>query len=218
VRKSLALLSLGLLGLLALAGQGSAGSSARTHFVITGGTVTVALSSDLLGTLAADDATLSATGGATIATNKAKQSFLTLPVIGGLTHNAVIELAPNCRCVSFVTRGTLVVTGNGKTMTLTKPHFIFNSQLKQNTLSFSFRGADQSALIFPPITLPRSLAGNSFSLTGLDTKVDPNARGIFKGYEAHLGDPGDGAAPNFPYDRAVEFGTISIKLRLKPLS
>jgi hypothetical protein len=217
VRTPLVLLSLCLVGLLALAGPGSARSNARTHFVITGGTVTIALSSDLIDTLAADHATLSATGGAVMTTDKAKQSTLTLPVIGGLAHNATIELAPNCRCVSFSTRGTLLVTGNGKTMTLTKPQFIFDSQLKRNSLVFQFRGAGQSALIFPPITLPRSLAGNSFSLTGLVTKVDPNARGIFQGYEAHLGDPGDGAAPNFPYDRAVGFGTISIKLKLVPL-
>ena len=217
MRKSLILLSLSLFGLLALAGQGSAGSSARTHSVITGGAVTIALSSDLIDTLAADHATLTATGGAVMTTDKAKQSTLTLSVVGGLAHNAVIELAPNCRCVSFSTRGTLVVTGNGKTMTLSKPYFIFNSQLKQNTLSFNFRGADQSALIFPPITLPRSLAGSTFSLSGLVTKVDPNARGIFQGYEAHLGDPGNGAAPNFPYNRAVGFGAIAIKLRLKPL-
>jgi hypothetical protein len=83
VRKSLILLSLSLFGLLALAGQGSADSSARTHFVITGGTVTIALSRDLIDTLAADHATLTATGGAVMTTDKAKQSTLTLPVVGG---------------------------------------------------------------------------------------------------------------------------------------
>jgi hypothetical protein len=103
MRKLLAFISLSLLGVFAVTGSGNAHPSARTHFVITSGTVTIVLSSDLLGTLAADNATLTATGGAAITVNKAKQSILTLPVIGGLRNNAAIELASHCRCVGFKT-------------------------------------------------------------------------------------------------------------------
>lgn len=217
MRKLLAVVSLSLLALLAGSGSGDARSSARTHFVITGGTVTIAVSSDLLGVFAADNATLTAAGGATMAATKAQQTILTLPVLGGLRNNAVIELAPHCRCVGFRTRGTLILTGNGKTMTLAKPQFNINGVIHQAHLSFFTRGSDTAAIDLPPINLPRSISGTTFSLTGLTTTVNPSGRGIFKGYEPHLGDPGDGAAPHYPTDRAVPFGTISIKLKLQLL-
>ena len=218
MRKLLALISLGLLGVLAVTGSGSAHPSARTHFVITSGTVTVVLAGDLLDTLAADNATLTASGGAVITVNKAKQSILTLPVVGGLQHNAVIELASHCRCVGFRTRGTLTLTGNGKTMTLTKPDVQISSLLHQAQISVTARGAEESTVAFPPINLPRSLPGTTFSLAGLVGTVSPAGSGVFSGYAQHPGDPGDGAAPHFPTDRVVTFGTVSIKLRLQPLS
>ncbi len=218
MRKLLAFISLGLLGVFAVTGSGSAHPSARTHFVITSGTVTIVLSSDLLDTFAADNATLTATGGAAITVNKAKQSILTLPVIGGLQHNAVIELASHCRCVGFRTRGTLTLTGNGKTMTLTKPDVEISSLLHQAQITVTTRGAEESTVALPAINLPRSLSGTTFSLTGLVSTVSPSGSEVFSGYAQHPGDPGDGAAPHFPSDRVVTFGTVSIKLKVQPLS
>lgn len=216
VRKLLAIVSLGLLVLLAVSGLGHARTSARTHFVITGGTVTIAVSSDLLGVFAADNATLSTGGGATTAVTKTKQTILTLPVLGGLPNNAVIELAKHCRCVGFTTRGTLIVTGNGKKMTLAKPQLNIDGLTRQAQLSFFTRGSRQAAITFPPINLPRSISGTTFSLSGLVGPV--SYRNVFQGSQQHLGDPGDGAVPNFPADRTVTFGTFSMKLKLKPLS
>jgi hypothetical protein len=223
VRKLLAVVSLCLLGLFVFSGLGQARPAARTHFVITSGTVTIVLSSDLLGVFAADNATLTAGGGATMTVTKAKQSILTLPVVGGLKNNAVIELASNCRCVGFRTRGTLTLTGNGKTMPLARPYININSLLHYSYLGFRAGDGNQAptdtrVVEFPLIGLPHSLSGTTFTLTGLVGKVDPNSRGVFKGYEAHLGDPGTGAAPHYPTDRAVTFGTVSIKLKLQPLS
>jgi hypothetical protein len=223
MRKLLAVSILGLLGLLAVSGLGQARPAARTHFVITGGTVTIALSGDLLGVFQADNAALTAGGGATTTVTKTKETILTLPVLGGLKNNAAIELASHCRCVGFRTRGTLVLTGNGKKMTLARPYININSLMHTATLGFLTSDGvqaptDTSVVDLPLISLPRSLSGTTFSLTGLVGKVSPNSRGVFKGYEPHLGDPGNGAAPHYPTDRAVTFGTISIKLKLQPLS
>ena len=222
MRKLLDVVSFSLLVLVAVSGVGHARPSARTHFVITGGTVTIAVSSDLLGVFAADDATLTASGGAAMTVTKTKETILTLQVLGGLRNNAVIELASHCRCVGFRTRGTLILTGNGKKMTLARPYVNINGVTHQATLSFfSSNGSqaptDTSVVGLPPINLPRSIGGTTFSLTGLDGTVNPSSRGVFKGYERYLGDPGDGAAPHYPTDRAVPFGTISMKLKLQPL-
>jgi hypothetical protein len=222
MRKLLVVVGLGLLALFSAGGVGQARQSAGHHFVITGGTVTIAVSSDLLGVFAADNATLTAGGGAAMTVTQTKETILTLSVIGGVRNNAVIELASSCRCVAFRTRGTLTLTGNGKKMTLARPYVNINGITHQATLGFFASDGiqaptDTSVVDLPPINLPRSIGGTTFSLAGLAGTVSPNSRGVFKGYEPHLGDPGGGAAPNYPTDRAVAFGTISMKLKLQPL-
>lgn len=216
-RSALLLLAVALAS--ATASAAGARADARTHFRITGGTVTVQLAADLLDVFAADNAVLTAGGGASIhVVAKTKQTILTLPVAGGLAAGGVVELAAHCRCVSFTTRGSLYLTGNGKRMTLTKPYFAFDGKTGKAYVAFTQGTTMQSTVDLPPTTLPRSLAGNTFARSGLAGTVNPGSRWVFKGYEKYPGEPGDGAAPNYPIDRAVAFGTIAFTLRLKPLT
>lgn len=204
---------------LVVAAAPSATPSGRTQFIITGGTVTIVLAQDFLNVLVADDATLSAGGGASITRTKSHQTVLTLHVLGGMANNAMIELAPHCRCVAFTTRGALHVSGNGARMNLERPYFAFNGKTLRAYLAFDFKGATQQiAVELGRVRLPASLAGKTFSLHGLHGIVDPSSgRGLFAGYNQNPGEPGDGAAPHWPY-RSVTFGTVAIDLSLKPPS
>ncbi len=219
-RKSTLIIA-GLLALLVIGGQAQASPAARTHFVITGGTVTIALSSDLIDVLEADNAKLTASGGGVAVVTKTGGMILTLPVLGGLSHNSTIELASHCRCITIATRGTLVLTGNGKQNLLAKPVISFNGASGLGMITFVTKVGMQApiqtsvvSLAFP--RLPRSIAGTTFALNNLAGTVSAAGGGAFKGYVPYPGNPGNGVVPNYP-NRAVAFGTVSIKLKLKPL-
>ena len=84
IRRSLCALAATAAVGLVVAASPSATPSGRTQFIITGGTVTIVLAQDFLNVLAADEATLSAGGGASITRTKSHQTVLTLHVLGGM--------------------------------------------------------------------------------------------------------------------------------------
>jgi hypothetical protein len=115
----------------------------------------------------------------------------------------------------LTTRGALVLTGNGKQMILAKPDILLNGFTGSYVIGFTAKNVTRSVVDLGHVSIPRSIAGNTFSLGGLASTVAGGNYDVFRGDAPQPGDPGDGAAPNYPTDRTVSFGTVSMKLKLK---
>ena len=207
MRLALATLGVGLIALFA-ASAGRVHAATPATFTITGGSVTIELANDLLSTLANDEAVLTTAGGAKLSLSKTKQRLLTLPVGKG-----TLQLAGASRTLQFTMRGSLVVTGNGTTATLTQPYFLAGVGTDQ--VGFVVRGTRTAVVEFPKIALPGSFRGATFTLSGLDGIVPSGLGWVFAGYAEHPGDAGNGPAPHFGSTGEVRFGTLYATLKVK---
>ncbi len=187
---------------LAVAGVAS-GASSGTQFAIVGGSVTLHVDQGLLGALAADGATISAGGGATLTKTKTQEVLVRFPVVRD--SRGQIELKPHCRCVQIPMRGSLVFSGSGTAKTWTGPVINLDGLQGNHRMSMVYEQLQTTVAKLSGVTLPRSLAGRTFTAQGIAATF----------YTTGL-PPLYAVAPSTQSRSEYTLGRLDVQLKLKP--